>query len=776
VATGLTYTTANLSASTTFYFGPCPGHYRIPVRVVVDAVNAYITSPSPTPCAGSPGDFIGNGAAVNGTIGSWTWNFGDGSPAESGQNVTHSFDTAGTYLVVLTATTAFGCQAVAPFTVNILAGPTVSFSALDTAGCAPFTAAFTATATSTGSYTWDFGDGATDTTLTPSHTYLSPGLYTVSFSSATAQCVSRVDLPGYITVNPVPDASVVASTLAGCYPLAVTFNHQQYPSATYRWDFGDGDTSSSALPSHTFVTAGSFAVELITALNGCADTGTVTLTATAPLSVSISTTTVCQGAPSVFNISTSAPFVSAVWDFGDGTSVSVTGGVSHVYQLPGNYNASLVVTDVSGCQGTASQNVLVLPIPFVSFTVQPTSGCDTVAAQFNNQSTGASLYQWSFGDGTSSVQPTPFHLYTAPGNYAVTLVATAANGCSDTLSVPAMVTVYPSPSPSFTASATTICNDTCISFSDGSTGFPITWQWSFPGGSPSSSTSSAPGSICYSQPGTYAVTLITSGAYCSRSVTLNDYIHVSDCSVAPTAAFYCNDSVFCVNGCTSFQSTAQNATQWNWQFTGGTPASSTLPNPQFVCYPASGTYPVTLVVTNPAGSDTLYAAGMVTVDNVPPVPVFTRSGDTLITAVVPGYSYQWYVGGVPIPGANSYRYLALQSANYSVGVTNVSGCRALSQAQYVSLVGIDEAERSLGLEIYPNPFDERLVITTSVSGLTQLQLQFIDVTGRTIVTEHIDELKTGRQVSLSTSDISAGTYLVKITCNGRSFVRKLMKF
>jgi hypothetical protein len=166
---------------------------------------------------------------------------------------------------------------------------------------------------------------------------------------------------------------------------------------------------------------------------------------------------------------------------------------------------------------------------------------------------------------------------------------------------------------------------------------------------------------------------------------------------------------------------------------------------------------------------------MVTVDNVPPVPVFTRSGDTLITAVVPGYSYQWYIGGVAIPGANSYRYLAQQSANYSVSVTNVSGCRALSQAQYVSLVGIEEAEFLFGIDVYPNPFDDRLLVSVSASGLTSLLLQLFDVTGRLVLEERIDEMIIGHPVPENTSVVSPGTYLVKITAKGETLVRKMVK-
>ncbi|MEO5674274.1 MAG: kelch repeat-containing protein, partial [Chitinophagales bacterium] len=90
------------------------------------------------------------------------------------------------------------------------------------------------------------------------------------------------------------------------------------------------------------------------------------------------------------------------------------------------------------------------------------------------------------------------------------------------------------PSSSFSATDVAICEKFCISFIDSSTNNPVSWQWEFPGGSPSASADQNPTGICYATPGTYDVTLITTNAFGSDSLTLPDYITVNPTPPFPT--------------------------------------------------------------------------------------------------------------------------------------------------------------------------------------------------------------------------------------------------
>src|SRR4030095_411091 len=89
--------------------------------------------------------------------------------------------------------------------------------------------------------------------------------------------------------------------------------------------------------------------------------------------------------------------------------------------------------------------------------------------------------------------------------------------------------VKPSPAQaavSFGAATTQLCQKFCTGFTDSSTNNPQSWQWLFPGGTPSSSTDQNPSQICYQVPGVYDVTLITTNASGSDTLTLIDYITV----------------------------------------------------------------------------------------------------------------------------------------------------------------------------------------------------------------------------------------------------------
>jgi gliding motility-associated-like protein len=80
---------------------------------------------------------------------------------------------------------------------------------------------------------------------------------------------------------------------------------------------------------------------------------------------------------------------------------------------------------------STSFTISVVDIPVASFTFGPTPPQENTATQFTNQSLGAITYLWHFGDGDSSTEVNPKHLFIATGTYNVCLTATNAAGCSD---------------------------------------------------------------------------------------------------------------------------------------------------------------------------------------------------------------------------------------------------------------------------------------------------------------------------------------------------------
>ena len=180
------------------------------------------------------------------------------------------------------------------------------------------------------------------------------------------------------------------------------------------------------------------------------------------------------------------------------------------------------------------------------------------------------------------------------------------------------------PQASFTASSAIVCPQEPVIFTNLSPIFnsPTTWNWSFPGGTPSMSIAKDPAAVTYSTPGNYDVSLITSNAYGSDTILRPGYIEV----IPPTAEFKASHTSV-EEGChTTFRGLSIcEPESWNWSFPGGTPASSTLPNPT-VRYNNPGVYDVTLTVTSAYGTVTQTVPGYIKVPGTPTSNTFNIYG------------------------------------------------------------------------------------------------------------------------------------------------------
>lgn len=170
------------------------------------------------------------------------------------------------------------------------------------------------------------------------------------------------------------------------------------------------------------------------------------------------------------------------------------------------------------------------------------------------------------------------------------------------------------PTADLVASNTTPCVGDCIDFTDLSSGGPTTWNWSFPGATPATSTAQNPTGICYNTPGTYDVTLTVTNANGTDDTTYTNYIVVNPCAT-PTADFVASNTTLCETDCIDFTDLSTgNPTSWTWTFTGGIPATSNVQNPTNICYNTAGTYDVTLSVTNGSGTHDTTFTNYITVN------------------------------------------------------------------------------------------------------------------------------------------------------------------
>lgn len=298
------------------------------------------------------------------------------------------------------------------------------------------------------------------------------------------------------------------------FPCAITSNFNYAANATtlqftnastggtsYAWDFGDGNTSTTLSPAHTYATTGTYTVCLIST-NACgSDTSCQTINVTCPAPVaSFSYTAI--GVTANFTNNT-AGTTSWQWDFGDGQT-STQQNPTHTYANQGSYTVCLIASGSCGADTTCGV-VTVCIQPNASFL---NSG-NGLHVSFNNITSGATSYTWDFGDGSPvSTLQSPTHTFPAAGFYLVCLYAT--NNCaSDSLCVTIEVCEPAAAAFSFST------NQLAATFTNQTVGTQVTYSWSF--GDGNTSTQASP-SHTYAANGTYNVCLIASDSCASDTL------------------------------------------------------------------------------------------------------------------------------------------------------------------------------------------------------------------------------------------------------------------
>ncbi|MDW5549619.1 PKD domain-containing protein [Methanosarcina sp.] len=210
-----------------------------------------------------------------GTASGWIWEFGDGSKSFV-QNPTHKYSKAGVYTVNLTVKNAAGSNTVTKTEhIKVTAKPAANFTSSVTSGKAPLSVVFTDTSTGTPStWKWTFGDGTSSTQQKPVHKYSRAGVYTVSLTVKNAVGSNIVTKTDYIKVTAKPVAEFSATPTSGKAPLTVAFTDTSTGLPTkWKWNFGDGASSTILNPKHKYSKAGSYTVTL-TATNAAGSSTT----------------------------------------------------------------------------------------------------------------------------------------------------------------------------------------------------------------------------------------------------------------------------------------------------------------------------------------------------------------------------------------------------------------------------------------------------------------------------------------------------------------------
>ncbi len=348
------------------------------------------------------------------------------------------------------------------------------------------------------------------------------------------------------TINGVPRDS------AGCVPLTVDFSDTIRNAVSYVWDFGDGSPQiKTAIPntSHVYNSVGSYKVMLIaidSSTCNIQDTSYVHIRVgdiQAQLNFSPVKLNPCDSFKYRFDNLSSAPVAfsdtSFIWDFGDGSPriVAGTSSVFHNYAAPGTYNTTLVLTDTTYCNAPDSVTIQVRVAALVKaqFTTPP-AGCAPYEAVFTNTSLAGQTFQWDFGDGGTSTDINPTHLYNAPGNYTITLIANDPGTCNVTDTTRQTITVASLPTANFSFTPTSPTENTPEIFTNLSSPDAVRFIWNFGDGDTLQTASRQGVTHQYNSTGTFNTCLIAfNAAGCSDTTCQPVSALVADAVDVPNA-------------------------------------------------------------------------------------------------------------------------------------------------------------------------------------------------------------------------------------------------
>jgi gliding motility-associated-like protein len=692
-----------------------------------------------------------------------SWDFGDAtnSNAASPQKI---FTTPGTYTVRLVQAYAY-CTDSASKTIRVLPKPAAAFTANNTASCQPpLTVNFSNQTTGAVSYFWSFGDGTTSTQQNPTHTYTAYGNYTVTLvATNTSGCSDTLTQAGFVRIQR-PVISFPTLPQMGCVPYTTTFSagiSTLDNITSYLWNFGDGNTSTLATPTHTYPVQGTYTVSLtITTSTGCMESLSLTSavnTGRIPvIDFTASPNPVCAFGPVNFT-SIVSEGDTWLWSFGAGSPSNHPSPV-HQYTDTGSFNVSLTVTN-NGCPTTLTkpQFVSVKP-PISDFTYR--NDCETRRQFFfTDRSVGATSYRWDFGDGSTSTQQNPTHSYAAFGSYVVTLTA-INDTCSHSRSY--TVNVFDE-TPTFVADLGTACKTAAINFTTSSTnlGNITAYAWDFGNGTTSSAQN--PQAV-YGSAGNFTVTLITTDSYgCRDTASHSNYIRIN----GPTALFTVPNN----QGCKGFRATFANQSYddginplalYRWEFGDGASYTSFNAGPPQHVYPNAGTYTPKLIVTDALGcKDSLSLGGMIVATspeaNFVTADTLTCLGSTVNftnTTTPQNYTSTWEFGDGAMSTQQNPSHVYADTGTYNVRLRIVDGVGCADTLTIFHYVRIEETNASFS-------------VSDSLGGCTPFEVRFTNTSD--FYSSSAWDLGNGNSTAQHPVQVynTPGSYTIQLVATGR---------
>ncbi|WP_406682473.1 PKD domain-containing protein [Shiella aurantiaca] len=525
------------------------------------------------------------------------WDFGDGSSSTE-QNPVHIFTQPGSYTVRLTVTTEEGCTH--SVTTKALVGdepPTIQASLSTKSVCTKEPITFEESGGDATSWCWDIGDGAFINLPSFEYSYNKPGTYYIQMKAGKNGCWSDEVFKDTVIVK---ESYVDFSARKECdlsQPYTFHFTNLGIDKADteWFWDFGDGNQAQGFHAQHTYDRPGNFTVSLIgnNSETGCViEKKSTVLAFVMTPNISIQEERVCLGTRIRFN-NASENVQRYIWRMGNGATFDSI-NMSYVYPNPGKYMVQVELRDVYNCFQQVNIPVEVVDLD-IDFSSIKQSTCDQLEVQFTDKTTSSSAlaeWIWDFGDGASSSEQHPTHVYTQPGNYEVRLNVSDQVGlyCSE---VKTEMIAFTVPVPEFSPTRANVCIDERVIFTN-TTLHATDFQWDL--GNEEVSTLENP-EVRYQEAGEYQVRLVASDNMgCSQEKTITMRV------TQPQASFSVSQlSAECPPLIVNFTDNSDgDIASWQWSF--GSSGQSNIESPSHA-FTIPGNYQVALTVVDAAGCE-----------------------------------------------------------------------------------------------------------------------------------------------------------------------------
>ncbi len=709
---------------------------------------------------------LNKSSVANGTF-DFIWEF-DGKTSDLKEPAIQ-FNQIGTYSITLIAKTEAGCTGISSKTVTIVPNPVAAFSINNDNQCELSNSfLLDATSSSLGStFLWNLPNGTTSSQpIVSSLSSLSPGTYSITLTVTNSfGCQNSKTKEITVLANPVADFNVnqTQQCLANnLFEFTNTSSISRNSTLSYLWKIGNNFTTELSTPNpYPFNATGTYTITLsATSLAGnCTASKSLTVTVNPNPIVDFTINKAIQCASNnnfEFDAGTFAsPGSSILWNLPNGATSTQSFVSNFFLENPGTYSVTLTITNNLGCQNTKTKEITTSPDPQINLTVNKIVQCiENNRFTFSVQpNTTISAFAWNFGDGTISNEENPTHTYQTVGKFPITLQATSAIGCIETITT--TIETINNPPADFTVNSVdqALSGNNFIFTPILKDGFDHLWQF----GDGISSFEVTP-SHTYTRTGSFKVIhTVSNGEGCSSA--FETFVNVN---TSQSVKFSINKSPQCLSGnefLFSNTSLETNNISFKWYsntilfFEGISPPTQSFSN--------AGTYLISLEAIYPDGSKDI-AQQNITIEDAPTASFSSSTINTCLNSNEYNFTpiseknqnltFTWKINNVDVSNQRILNYKFSNAATFTVtlNISSISGCSSTF---------------STSITVNPNPNAE-----FTINNNTQCDLNnnfLLDATASSSGSSFLWNLPNGttssQPIVSSLSSLSTGSYSITLT-------------